>query len=344
MSSIKEIAEITGLSPATVSHAINGTRGVSKKSRELVEKAVRETGYIPNLAAQMLKTNKSHIIALILPTIEVSPESCPYGNSIFFELLNGAREHLSQNGYELLVVSYSEMKMKQHMEGIAILDRKLVDGVLVVPFSRSEDALQDLRKLDLPMVLSDRRVDGSDLPMVYADNYEGCKQLIRLLIKQGHKRIAFLGGSLETSVGYDRWRGYLDVLEELGFPKDKDLIRVIDKVELSAGSNATGELIDNGADAICISNHVLMLGSLSYCNQRGLKIPEDIAIVGTDNYDWMHVLPSPITTTTQNNYTIGEKSAEMLLRLLNGEDVSGQKYILPCRIILGSSHLGRNRE
>lgn len=332
MHSIKEIARITGLSPATVSHALNGTRAVSKHSRELVQKAVEQTGYVPNFAAQALKTRKSYLIALILPSVETSVESSPSTNSVFFELLNGAREYLNKNNYELLVITYSELESNKDLAQLSILKRRMVDGVLLVPFARNSDVASQMQKMGLPIVLSDRRVEDSELPMVYADNFGGTKRMVTSLYEKGYRRIGFIGGTLASSVGYDRWQGYQATMAELCPDEAGGLCRIIDRVEINEGAKAAAELIGQGAQAICISNHVLLMGVMKYCTSHQVNIPKDVVIVGMDEYDWMKVFDAPIITMSQDHYQIGEKSAEMLLRQLSGEDISGQSYVLPYKI------------
>lgn len=130
--SIREIARMTGLSITTVSHAINGTRPVSEKSRRLVEEAIRRTGYRPNLAARALKTQKSNIIALIIPSTEPGNST----NCFFFDVLGGVKDTLQRRGYDLIVSTYSERRSDIRLDSVSVLKKSWIDGLLLVPNSR----------------------------------------------------------------------------------------------------------------------------------------------------------------------------------------------------------------
>ena len=332
--SIKKIAEMTGLSTTTVSHAINGTRTVSKQSKELVEKAIAEIGYKPNMAAKMLRTNQSKIIALIIPTTEPNNST----NCFFFDVLNGARERLQQSGYDLMIATYSELQSNKKLINLQLFEKQLVDGVILVPYSQDSDSVSELQKLGIPIVLADRRIKNCNLPCVYSDNIGGTKDSISLLYQNGCRKIGLICGNRDFSTSEDRYTGYIDALKERGLPIDQSLIHVDLPYTFEAGKDAADSLLQNGADAIFCANNMLLKGVLSYCYSMGISIPEDLAIVGFDDIDWMRVTPAPITATYQNPYEIGIQAATLLLETLSGEDTSNKETVLPCELILRSSH------
>ncbi|QAT50721.1 LacI family transcriptional regulator [Caproiciproducens sp. NJN-50] len=334
--SLKTIAQMTGLSVTTVSHAINGTRAVSKRSKRLVEEAIRQTGYTPNLAAQMLKTNRSKIVALLIPATEPNNST----NSFFFDVLNGAREHLAANDYDLMIATFPELELEKQLDNFQLLKKRLVDGILLVPPTRHLKVLEKICAFNLPLVLLDRRVEGSRLPMVYSDNVEGACRAVHTLAEGGRERIAFLGGNMEFSTTYDRYLGYCRGMQELSLPTQEELIFKNLKYSVKDGEKATELLMREKADAIFVANNVLLLGVLSYFNAHGIQSPEDVSVVSYDDSDWMQVTNPTITATFQNPYRIGEEGAELLMRTLNGEDTTGIKIVLPCEIILRRSHLG----
>ena len=199
--SIREIARMTGLSITTVSHAINGTRPVSEKSRRLVEEAIRRTGYRPNLAARALKTQKSNIIALIIPSTEPGNST----NCFFFDVLGGVKDTLQRRGYDLIVSTYSERRSDIRLDSVSVLKKSWIDGLLLVPNSRHSRYDELLAGVDLPTVLLDRRLDGCDLPLVCCDNESAAEQAVGLLADSGRARIGYLGGALDLSTAYDRY-------------------------------------------------------------------------------------------------------------------------------------------
>ncbi|HWP50634.1 MAG TPA: LacI family DNA-binding transcriptional regulator [Clostridia bacterium] len=332
--SIKTIAQMTGLSITTVSHAINGTRAVSQQSKHLVEEAVKKIGYKPNLAAQMLKTNRSHIIALIIPSTEPNNST----NCFFFDVLNGAREQLHASGYDLMVATYSEQEGEKHLANLQVLEKRLVDGVLLVPFDRDVASLAEIRSLGIPIVLVDRRVENCSLPSVYSDNLEGARQTVHLLAQSGRKRIAFLCGNCAFSTSYDRHLGYLQGIKEAGLPIIDELIFIDLPYQLQTGRDIAQTLLNNGIDAVFSANNVLLMGILQYFSEHGISVPSDVSVVGFDDYDWMNITPSPVTATFQNPYRMGCEAARLMLETLEGKDTHNQRIALPCELVLRESH------
>ncbi len=332
--SIKTIAQMTGLSITTVSHALNGTRAVSQHSKQLVEEAVKKIGYKPNLAAQMLKTNRSHIIALLIPSTEPNNST----NCFFFDVLNGAREQLHANGYDLMVATYSEQESEKHLANLQLLEKRLVDGILLVPFDRDVSALAEIRSLGIPIVLVDRRVENCSLPSVYSDNLEGARKAVHLLAQSGRKRIAFLCGNFEFSTSYDRHLGYLQGMRETALPIEEDLVFVNLPYTMQAGKEIAATLLKRGIDAVFSANNVLLMGLLQYFSEHNISVPHDVSVVGFDDYDWMNITPSPVTATFQNPYHMGCEAARLMLETLEGKDTHNRRIALPCELVLRESH------
>ena len=215
---LKEIARMTGLSITTVSHALNGTRAVSQKSMALIRDAVAKTGYRPNGAAQALKTQRTNMIALIIPSTEPNNST----NCFFFDVLGGVKQTLQEQGYDLIVSTYSENDPHFLLGGIPVLQKNWIDGVLFVPGSRRR--AECLTGVDVPVVLIDRRLDGVSLPFVGSDNEQAAVRAIELLAQSGRRRIGYIGGTLDFSSAYDRYRGYQKALAALGLAHDFSLI------------------------------------------------------------------------------------------------------------------------
>ena len=302
-----------------------------------MEEAVKKIGYKPNLAAQMLKTNRSHIIALIIPSTEPNNST----NCFFFDVLNGAREQLHASGYDLMVATYSEQESEKHLANLQVLEKRLVDGVLLVPFDRDAASLTEIRSLGIPIVLVDRRVENCSLPSVYSDNLEGARKAVHLLAQSGRKRIAFLCGNCEFSTSYDRHLGYLQGMKEAGLPIDDTLVFINLPYQLQTGRDIAPTLLKNKIDAVFSANNVLLMGLLQYFSEQGIPVPNDISVVGFDDYDWMNITPSPITATFQDPYRMGREAAGLMLETLEGKDTHNRRITLPCELILRESHKAR---
>jgi len=331
--SIKQIAEMTGLSMTTVSHAINGTRKVSKKSLALVQEAIAKTNYRPNLAAQMMKTNRSKMVAIIIPETEPNNST----NCFYFDVLNGARARLEESGYELIVSTYPESDAKKLTE-ISVLQRRWIDGILLVPATDSFADVKPICELGLPLVMVDRWVKGCDGIQVTSNNREVSKEAVRLLHQAGGRRIAFIGSILENSTAIDRYEGYCDAIRELNLPLEGTLICRMPKYTLEYGYEAAEQVLNGGADAVFAANSMLCLGAVKRLHERHVKVPDEISVIGFDDYAWTEVMDPPLTAVTQDASLMGKCASEQLLKLITGETAECIHISIPARLAIRESH------
>lgn len=331
--SIKQIAEMTGLSMTTVSHAINGTRKVSQKSLALVQEAIAKTNYKPNLAAQMMKTNRSKMVAIIIPETEPNNST----NCFYFDVLNGARACLEENGYELIVSTYPESDAKKLAE-ISVLQRRWIDGILLVPATDSVADTEPICELGLPLVMVDRWVKGCDCLQVTSNNREVSKEAVTLLHRAGGKRIAFIGSILKNSTAIDRYQGYCDAIRELGLPLEDTLICKMPKYTLEHGYEAAEQVLNSGADAVFAANSMLCLGAVKRLHERRVKVPDEISVIGFDDYAWTEVMVPPLTAVTQDANLMGKCASEQLLKLIAGETPQHNHISIPARLAIRESH------
>ena len=331
---IRKIAEMTGLSTATVSHVLNGNRKVSESSREKVLLAAREIGYRPNLAAQMLRTQKSNTIALVIPT----DESNHNANFFYADILLGIQKKLWETDYFVIISHYdSSAESERSLRAVHLLKKQWVDGIILVPSSRSPNQLTVLKELCVPFLLLDRRVDGSDFSCVDSDNETGAYEAVSLLARSGKKKIGLIGGGLRVSTGAMRYSGYKKAIRECGFDYGEDYVVLVNKYSIENGRLSARELLQRGVDGIFVSDNVLTMGVVLELNSQGIKIPEDIGIIGFDDFDWMDMITPPLTTVKQQAYQMGYVAAEMMIRKLNGMDVN-EKVMLDTSIVMRKSH------
>lgn len=332
--SIKKIAEMTGLSTATVSHVLNGNRKVSAKSREKVLLAAQEIDYRPNMAARMLRTQKSNTIAMVIPT----DESNRNANFFYMDVLLGIRKKLSETGYNVIISNYgSSSDSERSLRGVQVLQKQWVDGIILVPSSRNPNQLTVLKEMGVPFVLLDRRVDGTDFSCVDSDNETGAVNAVTLLAQSGKKKIGFIGGGLTHSSGATRYSGYKKAIHSLGFNYDDDFVILASQYSIENGSLYTSELLNRGVDGIFVSDNVLTMGAVIELNRRGVRIPEEVGIIGYDDFDWMDLITPPLTTVKQQSYQMGYLAAEMIIRKLGGMDIN-EKMMLDTSIVVRKSH------
>jgi LacI family transcriptional regulator len=331
---IRKIAEMTGLSTATVSHVLNGNRKVSETSREKVLLAAREIGYRPNLAAQMLRTQKSNTIALVIPT----DESNHNANFFYADILLGIQKKLWETDYFVIISHYdASAESERSLRAVHLLKKQWVDGIILVPSSRSPNQLTVLKEVGVPFLLLDRRVDGSDFSCVDSDNQTGAYEAVSLLTRSGKKKIGLIGGGLRVSTGAMRYSGYKKAIRECGFDYEEEYVVLVNKYSIENGRLSARELLNRGVDGIFVSDNVLTMGVVLELNSQGIKIPEDIGIIGYDDFDWMDMITPPLTTVKQQAYQMGYIAAEMMIRKLNGIDVN-EKIMLDTSIVMRKSH------
>jgi LacI family transcriptional regulator len=331
---IRQIAEMTGLSTATVSHVLNGNRKVSDSSREKVLLAAREIGYRPNLAAQMLRTQKSNTIALVIPT----DESNHNANFFYADILLGIQKKLWETDYFVIISHYdASAESERSLRAVHLLKKQWVDGIILVPSSRSPNQLTVLKELGVPFLLLDRRVDGSDFSCVDSNNETGAYDAVSLLTRSGKKKIGLIGGGLRVSTGAMRYSGYKKAIRDCGFDYEEEYVVLVKKYSIENGRLGARELLRRGVDGIFVSDNVLTMGVVLELNSQGVKIPEDIGIIGFDDFDWMDMVTPPLTTVKQQAYQMGYVAAEMMIRKLNGMDVN-EKVMLDTSIVMRKSH------
>lgn len=337
--SLKRIAEMTGLSVATVSHVINGTRGVSEKSRALVERAIADTGYKPNRAARALKTQRSNTVALVIPSVKPGRST----NFFFMNVLSGARDALAEQGYDLIVSTYAEEAAPDDEQAeMAVLQKQWLDGLLLVPGRRDSRAARLVQESGVPFVLVDRTVtDGGGQalwPCVHSDNYSATGKAIELFHSCGKRRIGYIGGMLEYSTGADRFAGYRDALDRLSLPFDPSIALCDVEYSLDSAARAAEILLDGRVDAIFTSNNVLTMGVLRLLGERGVSIPGQVGVIGYEDYEWMEIFSPPITTVRQQSYAMGAIGAEMLLELIATGTIAKPRQVLEAPLVIRSSH------
>ena len=331
---IKKIAEMTGLSTATVSHVLNGNRKVSNSSREKVLLAAREIGYRPNLAAQILRTQKSNTIALVIP----ADESNRNANYFYADILLGIQNKLWETDYFVIISHYgASTESERSLRAVQLLKKQWVDGIILVPSSRSPNQLTVMKELGVPFLLLDRRVDGSDYSCVDSDNESGAYEAVSLLTRSGKRKIGLIGGGLRVSSGAKRYSGYKKAIRDCGFDYEDEYIILVDQYSIENGRLSARELIKRGVDGIFVSDNVLTMGTVLELNSQDIKIPEDIGIIGYDDFDWMDMITPPLTTVKQQAYQMGYIAAEMMIRKLNGMDVN-EKVMLDTSIVMRGSH------
>lgn len=330
---IEHIAQLAKVSKATVSRVLNNSPKVTEETRERVMKAIKKSGYYPSVMARRLTTNKAETIGLIIP----SPQDKTFGNPFYTEILRGFTHQAKIEGYDLLLfINEHEFNYSQ-----LFYDRR-VDGLLLVGIKRDDKGIAQLSKNKFPYVLTGK-VDDEDANYVDAENRKGAYQAVSHLINLGHKRIAYIGGSFEFVFNQERFEGYLSALRDHNLEYGKELtMKSISTQE--SGYEAMQKILKSSSipTAVFAANDLDAIGAMRAIKEKGLRIPEDISLVGFDDIQLASYVDPALTTVRQSIFEMGTTAINLLVSMIEGNKKETQKIELPTQLIIRKSS-GRKR-
>ena len=329
MTTIREVAQKARVSYATVSHVINNTRFVSEDTRERVQLAMTELNFRPNAVARSLRSGRTNTIGLILPD-----SSNPY----FAEIGCAIEEEAFKNGYSIILCNMELDPDKENLY-IDVLLKKQVDGIIFVATGDQLNLLDLLKSQNIPVVMIDRHLPDVEVDTITTDNQLGGYLATRHLLDLGHRCIACITGpSTNITPSRGRLTGYKQALEEAGIPYDEAIVRLGD-FHARTGMEITEQLLNqpSAPTAIFACNDLMALGALRAANKVGLKVPEDLSIVGFDNIDLTNFFNPPLTTISQEQFHLGIWATQTLVRRITDKNLPYLKDILPTRLIVRES-------
>ncbi|OWQ86986.1 transcriptional regulator [Roseateles aquatilis] len=319
------VAEVSGVSPSTVSRILNGTAVVSQEKKDAVDRAIAELGFVPNPIARVLAGGRSQSVGVVTQAID-----SPY----YGVALRGIEEVLDAAGFVPLFAS-GHWNAKEEQRCIDTLRSRRVDGLIVLTGRLSDDSLRKLAK-DLPVVVTGRTLKAQGLYSLNFNDFEGARLATHHLLSQGHRKIAFITGDPVHPDAQERLRGYRAALEAAGV-KYKPALVLPGLFHEDSGLMAVERLIDSREPftAIFAANDQMAFGASLALHRRGLRVPDDVSIVGFDDLAGAaHSIP-PLTTIHQAGLELGRCAAQALLDLLADRKPTAQ---LPePRLIIRSS-------
>ncbi|WP_169948047.1 LacI family DNA-binding transcriptional regulator [Microbispora sp. H11081] len=333
MATIRELARLCGVSPATVSRVFNNPKVVNAKTREQVLRTARQIGYLPNESARTLATKKSFMVGLVWDTDHRRPG---WRHPFFQEILIGLKTALSGRGYHLLMLATSEEPTEDSY--VRAVRRHNLDGVVVIDSGTWDPSLRRLAESGIPCVSLDRPVQGPRATYVTSDNIGGARLAVRHLHERGRRAIATITGPAHTRPGAERLQGYHDELAALGLPRRPELV-VEGDFYLSGGHAAMRRLLeaDDRPDAVFVAGDEMAVGALVAIGEAGLKVPEDIALVGFDDIEVAALVPPGLTTVAQDKDGFGTAAAEAVVSMINGADAPPPRILPATLVVRGSS-------
>ena len=324
---INELARRSGVSPSTVSRALNDDPVISEETKRKVMQVAKELNYTPVRSRKRSSARKrNRIIALMVTDIS---------NPFFPEIVHGVEDLAFDSGYSVSLWNTREdmEREKQYVETLKISE---VDGIILGSSRIGEEQIREVVNSDIPCVIINRIIEG--IPSVFADYESGAYQATKYLLSLGHERIALINGPVSAQPSLWREKGFLRALKESGREIEKGLSSFNFPV-VEGGYVATLKLlsIDNPPTAIFAYNDLVALGAMKAIREKNLLISKDISLIGYDDIFLSAYLNPPLTTVNQPKYMMGKLAADLLFRLINGEKVKNNQISLKPELVIRSS-------
>lgn len=325
---IKDVARKSGTSISSVSRFLNGNP-IREGNRLKIEKAIKELSYEINLTAKGLKTSKSMTVGVVIP----------YFTRIYdMSIVKGINNVITQNSYYSFIMD-TDNNPEKEIQVLDFLYNKKVDGLIIFPSTLDSDIYSRFEENDIPIVFIDQKIDSIKSSSVIADNINAVYQAVEHLIKNGHKNISIICGPKDLFTAKERLIGYERAMEDYGLPVNNDYIKYGD-YSMTKGYEKMLELIDtkDRPTSVIVTNYDMTKGAILAFNERNISIPEDLSIIGFDDYDLTQLYKPKLTMIMQPMLEMGEKSAHILLNLMKGnEEYVNKVYRLKTHFVQNAS-------
>jgi len=322
---IQDVAKAAKVSVSTVSRVLNGKVDVAQETQERIQAVIQKLGYTTNLAARSMRSQKKKLIGLIMPDI-----AHPYA----FEVMRGVNQAILESDFDLLVYTTGDIRKNNRaiheQKYVALLNNSLTDGVVIVAPVSGEFST------DGPIVSIDSVLPNPSYPTIHATNYKGAMDAVEYLVGLGHTRIGFISGRKELESSNRRLLGYRDAIEKAGLSLDESLIAIGDYTTETGASCARHLLsLNKRPTAIFAANDQMAFGVYQVAQEMGLRIPDDLSVIGFDNIaETQHL---GLTTVDQFIANMGTVAIEMLIKLINGEPLEEQTYRMQTDLVVRTS-------
>ncbi len=325
MSTVKEVCKLAGVSTATVSRTLKNPERVSEKTRERVFKAMQESGYRPNMLASSVKTGKSNALVVLVPNLT---------NPFFLKIIQGIEQAAQEKGYSVLLGdTQGEPERENEIASMVLSNR--ADGLIHLdhsfPFSKSDAHLADR----VPVVSVCERIKGDkEFPVIELDNYAATRSLAKHLVNYGHRKFGIIAGQEESRIHHDRLAGIKGVFADEEIPFDDNMI-VGGAYSIEVGQEGARELMakPERPTAIFCFNDDIAIGAIFELKKLGLRVPEDVSVVGFDNIKVTAFMDPPLTTIDQPAHEMGRKAVEVVLQIINNVPLRRNREIFPFNIL-----------
>lgn len=309
---IAEVARLAGVSTASVSRALSEPSRLRAGTLARVEAAVRETGYLPNVAARTLRARRSMVVLVVVPDI---------ANPFFSDVLRGIEDGLAPQGYSLLIgdIGLGQERQSQIM---GLVQTGQVDGVILLNGHVPQRDGRSLAELNVPVVAVCEAIPGAAFPQVEVRNRDAARAIVAHLTELGHRLIAYLGGPPGNILEIERQTGFREGLAAAGIAASPALFLLGDFTLTSGAAAATAFMrMTPRPSALFASNDEMAIGFLKTLRDQGLRVPQDVSVTGFDGIAFADYVEPTLTTQRQPRRALGREGAALLLRVMSGETI-----------------------
>ncbi len=324
MPTIRDVAAYARVSASTVSHVLNATRFVEPETEERVRAAIEALGYRPNSVARSLRRRKTSTIGLLIPDIS---------NPFFGDIARAIEDAGFSEGYNVILCN-SDLSETKEMAYIEVLLSKQVDGLVLISSGNRSDPLRAILDAGVPVVVADRELGGLPVDQVLVDNEHGGYLAGQYLVHLGHRNIACIAGPEGLTLSTERITGFRRALKEAGIELPDDAV-IHGDFRYAGGEAAMHELLrqNDNLTAVFAANDTMAIGAINVLSRAGLRVPDDVSVIGFDNILQSTAIVPSITTIAQPVAELGQSSVSLLLKRIRQPTVPPSRVLLQTRLV-----------
>lgn len=326
---MKDVAKLAGVSLSTVSRVLNDSSLVREETAKRVEKAVEKLDYQINDSARILRTNTSNLIGVIGAGME---------RPFLANLLKGIEAEARERGFAL-IYGDSDGEFEKEQNYLNIMKQKKIDGIILITTNYYNDLLSIVKNYNIPVVFASGYISDPEISCVTVDNVAAAYDMVEFLCQAGHRNIAFIKGpDLDMLASQERARGVKLALRLSNIKYDP--ARIIEgDFTFESGYSAAQKIIDKFPDvtAIFAFNDEMAVGAIRYLKEQGIRVPEDISVVGFDGIELGKYISPALTTIKQSGYHLGLKSIEILTKIIKKKKIEDNKVFIPHELVVRES-------
>lgn len=332
---IYDIAQRAGVSTGTVSRYINGVGTPHPDIEEKLKEAIEHFHYVPNRSARALKSQRKNMICMAFPETD---------NPFFFELVDQVEKRLKDAGYNMMIY-HTHGRLEDEIRIIQMTQEGLMDGLLLLNFNFTDELFQAIHHRGCPVVICGLCVSPyggnkqDEFDYVGIDVSQALYDMTCHMVDQGHTRIAYVGGSKELRVFRERYDGYASALMQRGIPFEEELCFTEFGFGEEAGYQAGLRLTDmeNRPTAVCAASDVIAYGIMKACQEKHMRIPEDVALIGLDNDRFDELLTPALSSVNMMQRKMGDCAIDFLMKRIKGNEMEPKKIVFRPELVIRKS-------